>query len=49
MQPGKVESLVRLYNSVEKILKDGSDKAREIAIKKIKDVKSAIGLVGNIY
>lgn len=34
---------------VEKILKDGSDKAREIAIKKIKDVKSAIGLVGNIY
>lgn len=34
---------------VEKILKDGSDKARELAIKKIKDVKSAVGLVGNIY
>jgi len=34
---------------VERILKDGSDKAREMAIKKIKDVKSAIGLVGNIY
>lgn len=34
---------------VEKILKDGSNKAREIAIKKIKDVKSAVGLVGNIY
>ena len=34
---------------VEKILKDGSDRAREIAIAKIKKVKSAVGLVGNIY
>lgn len=34
---------------VDKILKDGSDRAREIAIAKIKKVKSAIGLVGNIY
>ncbi len=34
---------------VERILKEGSEKAREIAIAKIKKVKSAVGLVGNIY
>ena len=45
----KRKYLAENMDVVEKILKEGSEKAREIAIKKIKDVKSAVGLVGNIY
>ncbi|HNZ54767.1 MAG TPA: tryptophan--tRNA ligase [bacterium] len=34
---------------VEKVLKEGSEKARTVAIETIKEVKKVTGLVGNIY
>ncbi len=45
----KREYLKNNMDYVEKILKEGSDKARAIAIEKVKQVKKAVGLVGNIY
>ncbi len=34
---------------VEKVLKEGCEKARAVAIETIKEVKKTVGLVGNIY
>lgn len=43
------EELAKNPEMVEKILKDGAKKAREIAIKKITEAKKIVGLMGNIY
>lgn len=46
------EKRVALQNDmdyVKRVLKDGSEKARAIAIEKTKAVKHAVGLVGNVY
>lgn len=45
----KREELVNNPELVKSILKDGANKAREIAVNKIKLVKSAVGLLGNRY
>lgn len=43
------EELVNNPELVKSILKDGANRAREIAVNKIKLVKSAVGLLGNRY
>ena len=43
------EELEKNPEYVEKVLRDGQRKAREIAAKKMTEVKKAIGLHGNIY
>lgn len=43
------EELVQNPEYVEEVLRKGAEKARAIAIEKIKDVKKAVGLLGNIY
>lgn len=45
----KREELANNMDYVEKVLKEGSERARELAIEKMKKVKKAVGLVGNIY
>lgn len=45
----KREELEKNPEYVEKVLRDGQRKAREIASKKMIEVKKAIGLSGNIY
>lgn len=41
--------LAKNMDFVEKVLKEGSEKARTVAIETIKEVKKTVGLVGNIY
>lgn len=41
--------LAQNMDHVEKVLREGSEKARTVAIETIKEVKRAVGLVGNIY
>lgn len=41
--------LAKNMDFVEKVLKEGSEKARTAAIETIKEVKKTVGLVGNIY
>lgn len=43
------EELVNNMDYVDKILKDGAIKARNLAKKKLTEVKKSIGLIGNIY
>lgn len=43
------EELVNNPEYVEKVLREGADKARGLAIEKIQEVKKAVGLLGNIY
>ncbi len=45
----KREELVQNPELVEKILRDGAEKARSLAIQKLKEVKKAVGLLGNAY
>lgn len=45
----KREELAKNRDYVEKALKEGSEKARSIAIETIKEVKKVTGLVGNTY
>lgn len=45
----KRDELKNNMDYVAKLLKEGSMKAREYAINKMKQVKKAVGLVGNIY
>lgn len=43
------EELVQNPEYVEEVLRKGAEKARALAIAKIKDVKKAVGLLGNVY
>ena len=43
------EELVQNPEYVEEVLRKGAEKARALAIAKIKEVKKAVGLLGNIY
>ncbi len=45
----KREELEKHPEYVEKILKQGAEKARSIAIEKMKEIKKAVGLLGDIY
>jgi len=45
----KREELAKDPDYVRGVLKSGSEKAREVAIGTIKEVKKCVGLVGNIY
>ena len=45
----KREELERNRHYVERVLRDGAQRARSVAIEKIKKVKKVTGLVGNIY
>ncbi len=45
----KRAELAKNMDFVEKVLKEGSEKARSVAIETIKEVKKTVGLVGNIY
>lgn len=45
----KREELAKNPNYVRGVLTSGSEKAREVAIETIKEVKKCVGLVGNIY
>jgi tryptophanyl-tRNA synthetase len=45
----KREELVKNPQYVEKVLKEGADKARAIAKERMIQVKEAVGLIGNIY
>jgi len=43
------EELVKNPQYVEEVLRKGAEKARTLAITKIKEVKKAVGLLGNVY
>jgi len=45
----KRSELEKNRDYVEKVLKEGSEKARSVAVETIKEVKKVTGLVGNIY
>lgn len=45
----KREELLKERSYLEKVLKEGSTKAREYASAKTKEIKEAVGLCGNIY
>ena len=45
----KREELVKNPEFVEEVLRKGAKKAREMAIAKIKEVKKAVGLIGDVY
>jgi tryptophanyl-tRNA synthetase len=45
----KREEILKDKGYIEKVLSDGSQKARLVAMKKIQQVKKTMGLVGNIY
>ena len=45
----KREELEKNPEYVEKILRQGAEKARAIAVKKIKKIKKSVGLLGNAY
>jgi tryptophanyl-tRNA synthetase len=45
----KRNELEKNRDYVEKVLKEGSEKARSVAIETIKEVKKVTGLIGNIY
>ena len=45
----KREELVKNPQYVEKVLREGADKARAIAKERMIQVKEAVGLIGNIY
>ena len=45
----KREELLKNPEYLEKVLKEGAEKARKIAREKLIEVKRAVGLVGNIY
>lgn len=45
----KREELVKNPEYVDEVLRKGAEKARSIAIAKIKEVKKAVGLLGNVY
>ena len=41
--------LAQNMDHVEKVLREGSEKARSVAIETVKEVKKTVGLAGNIY
>ncbi|MEZ7820863.1 MAG: tryptophan--tRNA ligase, partial [Patescibacteria group bacterium] len=45
----KREELVKNPEYLEKVLKEGAEKARKIARAQLIDVKKAVGLIGDIY
>lgn len=45
----KRTELANNLDYVKQVMKEGGEKARAIAIDKVKEVKTAVGLVGNIY
>ena len=45
----KREELVKNMDYVEKVLKNGAEKARDIADKKVREVRKVVGLMGRNY